>query len=232
MKTEQGKPPRRGVVIVAGGSGRRMGGPLPKQFMELNGKPVILHTLERFLEYDPGMAVVVVLAPGHRIHWEKIAAEGFPGIALAPGGETRYDSVKNGIRLMEPGIGLIGIHDAVRPLVSVPTLDRCYTSAERTGSGIPVIEVDETIRIMKDGGHSEHMDRSLLRRVQTPQVFMGEQIREAYRLPYHPAFTDDASVYESMYGEVSLVAGNPENIKITTPADLMLASLLMGLAPG
>ena len=218
-------------MIVAGGTGRRMGGPVPKQFMELNGKPVILHTLERFLEFDPDMAVVVVLAPGHRSYWEKAAAGGFPDIALATGGETRYDSVKNGIGMMESGTGLIGIHDAVRPLVSVPTLERCYASAGRTGSGIPVVEVDETIRIMKDRDHSEHMDRSLLRRVQTPQVFKGEQIRNAYRLPFHPAFTDDASVYESMYGEVSLVEGNPENIKITTPVDLMLASLLMGLPP-
>jgi 2-C-methyl-D-erythritol 4-phosphate cytidylyltransferase len=228
MKTKRGKEVQQGVVLVAGGTGRRMGSGIPKQYRDIAGKPVILHTLERFLDFDPDMAVVVVLAPGHGEYWEKIAPFAGDGVVLAAGGETRYDSVKNGLQQMDPAVEVIGIHDAVRPLVSRETLVRCYASAAAKGSGIPVIGMDETVRIMKEGGHSTHLDRSLLRRVQTPQVFRGERIRKAYGLPFHPAFTDDASVYEALYGEVKLVAGNPENIKITTPADLMLAAQLLG----
>ena len=218
---------RRGVVVVAGGTGRRMGSGIPKQYREMAGKPVILHTLERFLAFDPEITIVLVLAAGHGQYWEKITGVAAEGVVLAAGGETRYDSVKNGLSQMDPDVELIGIHDAVRPLVSQETLERCYTAAMESGSGIPVIGMDETVRIVKQGGHSEHLDRSLLRRVQTPQVFRGERIRKAYRLPFHPAFTDDASVYEALYGEVKLVEGNPENIKITTPADLLLAALLL-----
>ena len=222
---------RLGVVIVAGGTGIRMGEGIPKQYRDVAGKAVILHTLERFLEFDPGISIVVVLAPGHSAYWEKIAMSLSKGITLASGGRTRYDSVKNGLHQMDPGVDIIGIHDAVRPLVSMETLKRCYASASETGSAIPVTEMDETVRILKTGGHSEHLDRSLLRRVQTPQVFRGELIRKAYLLPFHASFTDDASVYESHYGEVHLVEGNPENIKITTPADLLLAGLLLERLP-
>ncbi|MGW8314021.1 MAG: 2-C-methyl-D-erythritol 4-phosphate cytidylyltransferase [Bacteroidales bacterium] len=227
MKADQEHEMRLGVVIVAGGTGIRMGEGIPKQYRDVAGKAVILHTLERFLKFDPEISIVVVLAPGHREYWENIAGSFYKGIALTNGGGTRYDSVKNGLQRMDPGVEIIGIHDAVRPLVSMGTLDRCYTSASLNGSAIPVTEMDETVRILKTGGHSEHLDRSLLRRVQTPQVFRGELIRKAYQLPFHPSFTDDASVYESLYGEVHLVEGNPENIKITTPADLKLAGLLL-----
>lgn len=231
MKADRKEEIRRGVVIVAGGTGRRMGAGVPKQYREVAGKTLILHTLERFLSFDPGMSVVVVLAPGHRAYWEQIAGSVTEGIALATGGENRYDSVKNGLQQMDPGVEVIGIHDAVRPLVSEGTLDRCYAAAAKNGSGIPVIEMDETVRILKPEGHSEHLDRSQLRRVQTPQVFRGGLIREAYRSPFRSSFTDDASVYESLYGEVQLVEGNPENIKITTPADLILAALLLESLP-
>lgn len=226
---------RQGVVIVAGGTGRRMGEGIPKQYREIAGKAVILHTLDRFLAFDPEISIVVVLAPGHMEYWDRIvatseypfAAPAAKRITLAPGGETRYGSVKSGLLKMDRGVEVIGIHDAVRPLVSQATLERCYGSAAESGSGIPVIEMDETVRILKPEGHSEHMDRSMLRRVQTPQVFRAEMIREAYRLPFHASFTDDASVYEALYGEVQLVNGNAENIKITTPADLILAGQLL-----
>lgn len=228
MKTNEGKGLRQGVIIVAGGAGRRMGSGIPKQYREMAGKAVILYTLERFRIFDPAISIIVVLASGHRNYWEKAVGSAVGGVTIAPGGSTRYDSVKNGLLRMDTGVELIGIHDAVRPLVSQGTLERCYVSAAGKGSGIPVIEMDDTVRIQKAEGHSEHLDRSLLRRVQTPQVFRAELIRKAYQQPFQPAFTDDASVYESLYGEVSLVKGNPENIKITTPADLMLAGLLIG----
>jgi 2-C-methyl-D-erythritol 4-phosphate cytidylyltransferase len=219
---------KQGVVIVAGGTGSRMGTDVPKQYLALDGKPVILHTLERFFTFDPGIRIVVVVAEGHQTFWEERigAPPGWEDITLKTGGPTRYDSVKSGLSGMHQ-VDLIGIHDAVRPLVSQQTIERCYQSAARYGSGIPVIEMEETVRWMKEGGHSEHMDRSRLRRVQTPQVFRADLIREAYNRPFASSFTDDASVYESLHGEVHLVAGNPENIKITTSIDLMLASLLI-----
>jgi 2-C-methyl-D-erythritol 4-phosphate cytidylyltransferase len=219
---------KHGVVVVAGGSGTRMRNRVPKQFLDLSGKPVLVHSLLRFLEFDPGITVVVVLAASHHKYWEQIVTSGAlpPGIRLAEGGVTRFESVQNGIKMLKD-VDLIGIHDAVRPLVSVKTLERCYESAGTTGSGIPVIGMEDTVRILRENGRSEHLERSLLRRIQTPQVFHAGRIREAYNQPFHPAFTDDASVYESLYGDVCLVPGNSENIKITTATDLMLASMII-----
>ena len=219
---------KRGVVIVAAGTGSRMGGEIPKQFMNLAGKPVLAHTIQRFLTFDPDVYMVVVLAESHRDYWEALK-KSIPlpgGITVVPGGETRFESVRNGLGPLK-GMDLIAIHDAVRPLVSLQTLKKCFDSARQTGSAIPVTELEDTIRIIDQEGHSKHVDRTLLKRVQTPQVFRAKEIRKAYKQPFNPAFTDDASVYESCFGEVSLVPGNPENIKITTPTDLKLASLLV-----
>ena len=229
MNLTDSKKIKCGVVIVAGGSGSRMGGEIPKQFLELSGKPVLVHSLMRFLEFDPGITVVVVLASSHRKYWEKIDTSGVlpQGIRLAEGGSTRFESVQNGLKMLKD-VDLIGIHDAVRPLVSIETLERCYEAARTTGSGIPVTGMEDTVRIIRGNGHSEHLDRSLLRRIQTPQVFHAGKIQDAYNQSFHPSFTDDASVYESLYGEVSLVSGNEENIKITTATDLMLASVIIG----
>ena len=224
---------KRGVVVVAGGSGSRMGGDLPKQFKRLAGKPVLVHTLERFLDFDPEISLVVVLSPSHQPYWEEVleSTSLLREIQVAPGGRTRFDSVKNGISRMKE-VDIIGIHDAVRPLVSLQTLEKCYHSASLTGSAIPVTAIEDTIRIVDGEGHSKHLDRDMLRRVQTPQVFRAKEIRHAYDQPYDPSFTDDASVYERCFGEVTLVDGNPENIKITTPIDLQLASLLINLQLG
>jgi 2-C-methyl-D-erythritol 4-phosphate cytidylyltransferase len=219
---------KKAVIIVAAGTGSRMGSKLPKQYLELGDTPVIIHTLEKFLAFDPEITPIVVLGHNHQEHWDRVAAsyEVARGIMLAPGGRTRYDSVKNGLEQLE-GEVLVGIHDAVRPLVSQDTLARCYDSAEKYGSGIPVVEMIESVRLLEDSGKSRHMDRSSLRIVQTPQVFRSKQIIEAYQAPYTPAFTDDASVYETSFSAVSLVEGNRENIKITTPQDLQLAHYLM-----
>ena len=216
------------VVVVAGGSGRRMGGDIPKQYIDLGGKPLIVHTLDKFYGYDPGMKVVLVLAGSHRKFWDVISItyERGEDIVVAEGGETRYDSVNNGLGYIGDGM-VVGIHDAVRPLVSQDTIERCYSAAEKSGSGIPVIEMDESVRMVAGPGRSENLERSRLRRVQTPQVFRSEQIKEAYNQDCDPAFTDDASVYESLFGQVTLVEGNRENIKITNPTDLKLASLIL-----
>jgi 2-C-methyl-D-erythritol 4-phosphate cytidylyltransferase len=218
----------RAVIIVAAGSGSRMGGDLPKQYLKLREKPLIIHTLERFQNFDPEMKVVVVLALAHRELWEDIAKsyEIAGGLTIVMGGAKRYDSVNNGLSRVDKA-SLVGIHDAVRPLVSQDTLARCYDAALRKGSGIPVIEMDESVRVLDKEGGSVPMDRSGLRRVQTPQVFRSERIKKAYQQPYKNTFTDDASVYETVYGAPSLVDGNRENIKITTPTDMKLAGLLI-----
>lgn len=219
---------KKAVIVVAAGSGSRMGGELPKQYLRLEGKPVIVHTLERFRLFDPEIKMVVVLAPAHKELWGELSAEYdiCNGLTMAEGGPTRYDSVKNGLKYIGEET-LIGIHDAVRPLVSQETLIASYKAAQSEGSGIPVIEMEESVRRLDKEGGSTHMDRSSLKRVQTPQVFRTDRILKAYKQDYDPAFTDDASVYESLYGSVALVEGNRENIKITTPTDMLLASLLI-----
>jgi 2-C-methyl-D-erythritol 4-phosphate cytidylyltransferase len=219
---------RRAAVIVAGGLGIRMGGEVPKQYMELAEKPVIVHTLEKFLQFDPHMELVVVMANSHREYWDAISEkyELLSGITVTIGGVSRYDSVKNGLNHVAEGM-VVGIHDAVRPLVSQGTLERSYSAAVRWGSGVPVIELDDSVRRVDTPEGSTRVDRTKLRRVQTPQVFQSALIKQAYNQHTDPAFTDDASVYESQFGEVKLVEGNRENIKITTPADLKLAMALI-----
>lgn len=217
---------KRAVVIVAGGTGRRMGGEIPKQYLKLEGKPIIIHTLEQFKRFDPDMDVVLVLAQEHRKFWETMASahSDMSRIKLATGGVSRFHSVRNGIQEIKDDV-VVGIHDAVRPFVSMETLERCYSTAHKTGSAIPVIDMDESVRMIKGDQSSVHMDRSALKRVQTPQVFRAEMIREAYNHTENHTFTDDASVFESYFGKVTLVEGNRQNIKITTPTDMLLASL-------
>lgn len=221
----------RAVIIVAAGSGSRMGGDLPKQYLLLLGKPVIIHTLEIFYHFDPALKVVLVLAAAHHKIWEQISSsyDTAKRVTLVNGGSTRYKSVQNGLEHIDEGI-IVGIQDAVRPLVDLGTLTRAYDAAEQKGSGVPVIEMDESVRMLDNQGGSVHMDRSRLRKVQTPQVFRSEDIIHAYQQAFQSGFTDDASVYESVFGPVNLVEGNRENIKITSPTDLKLASLLMGSA--
>lgn len=215
------------LIVVAGGSGRRMGGVVPKQYLDLKGKAVIIHTLERFYLFDPGILIVVVLAAHHKKFWNEIAASSEVAMAsqVVTGGENRYDSVWNGLQQIPDGC-LVGIHDAVRPLVSLETIKNSYAAAAETGSGIPVVDVDESIRIISPDG-SENLERSLLRKVQTPQVFRSGEIRAAYEKGFAPSVTDDASVYEAFFGKLTLVRGNPENIKITNSSDLKLASLII-----
>jgi len=219
---------KRAVVIVAGGSGIRMGGDLPKQYMELAGKPLIVHALEKFRLFDAHMKVVVVMSPAHLKHWDAIQDKYKldSGISVAHGGTSRYDSVKKGLVQVADGM-VVGIHDAVRPMVSQGTLERTYSSAIRWGSGIPVIDLDDSLRMIDAKGGSTPVDRTQMRRVQTPQVFQSTLIKKAYQRFTDPEFTDDASVYESEFGKLTLVEGNRENIKITTPADLLMAEALI-----
>ena len=155
-----------------------MGGEIPKQYLKLEGKPIIIYTLEQFKRFDPDMDVVLVLAQKHRKLWETMAIthSDISRIKLATGGVTRFHSVRNGIQEIENDV-VVGIHDAVRPFVSMETMERCYSTAYKTGSAIPVIDMDESVRMIKSDQSSVHMDRSALKRVQTPQVFRAEMIR-------------------------------------------------------
>lgn len=218
----------KAVVIVAGGKGLRMGGDIPKQFLPVGGKPVLMRTIERFLEYDETMQVVLVLPRDHQEYWHKLTGQYHftKPYTLADGGETRFHSVKNGLEKVAASALLIGVHDGVRPFVSVETISACFCEAEKSGAVVPVTEVVETVRQLVGQQGSKTVSRSEYRLVQTPQVFDARLLRNAYSQPYTDFFTDDASVVETFGHEVTLVAGNRENIKITTPFDLVIAEAL------
>jgi len=217
----------RSVVIVAGGTGSRMKSETPKQFLDLAGKPVILWTIEKFLTFDPSIKVILVLPESHLIVWDGLKKKHAHAedVIITTGGSTRFQSVKKGLENVYPD-GIVGIHDAVRPLVSQDTLVRCYTEAEKTGSAVPVIDSEDSLRTVIGLG-SNILDRASVRRVQTPQVFQADKLITAYDNCLEKAYTDDASVYESYYGQVNLVEGNIENIKITYPTDMKVAEALL-----
>ena len=216
------------VIIVAGGKGLRMGGDIPKQFLPVGDKPILMRTIERFLQYDKEMQVVLVLPESQQDYWQTLCSEynfSLPYV-LANGGETRFHSVKNGLAKVSPDATLIGVHDGVRPFVSIDTIRACYDEAVRSEAVVPVIDVVETVRHILIGNESETVSRNDYKLVQTPQVFSASLLRAAYSQPYIDFFTDDASVVERFGHPVTLVQGNRENIKITTPFDLKVAEAL------
>ena len=214
------------IIIVAGGKGLRMGGDIPKQFLPVCGKPVLMRTLEAFHAYDASMRLILVLPVSQQAYWKQLCEEYQFELAheIANGGETRFHSVKNGLALVEEE-GLVGVHDGVRPFVSQEVINRCYEEAASLKAVIPVIGVVETVRHLTEEG-SETVPRDQYKLVQTPQVFEVTLLRRAYQQEYTDLFTDDASVVEALGEKVYLVEGNRENIKLTTPFDLKLAELL------
>ena len=214
------------VIIVAGGKGLRMGTNIPKQFLELKGKAIILHTLEKFKEALPLAELLLVLPKAEIPRWKKIAAgTEFENVQLAIGGNTRFESVKAGLRLIASN-GIVGVHDAVRPFVSTPTIQRVFNAAKESRAAIPVIELKDSIRKI-DFDDSKAVDRSNFRIVQTPQCFTVTVLKEAYQQPFNKSFTDDASVVEANGIKISLVEGNHANIKITTVEDLKIGEALL-----
>ncbi|HEY0030738.1 MAG TPA: 2-C-methyl-D-erythritol 4-phosphate cytidylyltransferase [Bacteroidia bacterium] len=215
------------VIIVAGGSGSRMNNAIPKQFIELKGKPVLMHTIEKFAATLPDAFLIVVLAKELNEQWKTLCDKHQFNIKhqLADGGETRYHSVKNGLELV-PAHACVGIHDAARPLVSNETILKTFEEAERRGNASPAIPVNDSIRFLK-GKESCALDRTQYAIVQTPQCFHADLIKQAFLKAYKPEFTDDATVLESFGEKINLVEGNRENIKITTPYDLIIAEALM-----
>lgn len=209
------------VIIVAGGKGLRMGGNIPKQFIVVDGKPILMHTIERFHNFDSTIQLVVVLPKDQHDYWNGLCQQyGFDiSITIADGGKERFHSVKNGLACVHPRCSLIGVHDGVRPYVATEVIQRCYEAAAANGAAIPVVDVFETLRhITPDGSHT--VPRQDYKLVQTPQVFQADLLRRAYEQPFTPSFTDDASVVEALGHTITLVEGNRENIKITTKEDL------------
>ena len=216
------------VLIVAGGKGLRMGSDLPKQFLPIGGKPVLMHTIEAFHHFDRTMKIILVLPQEQQTYWQELCAQHSFVIehTVVDGGETRFHSVKNGLACVNSG--LVGVHDGVRPFVSPEVIKRCYELAAIKKAVIPVIDVVETVRHITETG-SETVSRNDYKLVQTPQVFDAELLKQAYAQEYTPFFTDDASVVEAMGIPVCLVEGNRENIKITTPFDLKISSALVNV---
>lgn len=215
------------VIIVAGGSGLRMGTDLPKQFLELYGKPILMHTLQRFFDFDPQSDIILVLPEAQQQLWQALCIKYSFTLAhrVVSGGQTRFHSVQNGLKLVNED-SLVMIHDGVRPLVSEHTLNRCCQMALEKGNAIPVLPVNESLRMIK-GQENVAVDRSLYFSVQTPQTFLSGQILKSFEQPYDPSFTDDASVAERAGYTIHLVEGNTENIKITTPTDLVIAEAFL-----
>lgn len=219
----------RYAIIVAGGTGSRMKGDIPKQFMKLNDKPVILYSIEAFFAFDPYIHSILVIHPDYMTMWEKMVTEfkiSVPFLVVT-GGKTRYDSVKNGLKLIA-GDGLVAVHDAARPVINADFIGRLFSHASAYGSAIPVIPLYDTIRVI-DGDTSHQQDRTFLRAVQTPQVFNVSELQRAYTQPYQKNFTDDGSVLEAAGFPLHLTEGRPGNIKITHLQDIALAEVLMKL---
>lgn len=220
---------KRYAIIVAGGSGKRFGSELPKQFLPLNGKAVLMHTIEKFNR--AGASIIVVLPADHQETWMAMCKDSNFAVShiIANGGKSRFESVKNGIAAIENLIDddLVAVHDGVRPLVSEELINRCYDTAQATGSAIPVVNPIDSIRQVQDDGSSCQLLRSSLRAVQTPQTFRAEWLRGAYDVEESPLFTDDASVVENAGHQVSLVEGEVTNLKITTPIDMTIATQLI-----
>lgn len=218
---------KKHVIIVAGGKGLRMGGDIPKQFLPIGGKPVLMRTIEAFHTYDSSIHIILVLPVSQQAYWKELCDTYHFALPheVADGGESRFHSVKNGLARVS-GEGLVGVHDGVRPFVSKEVIADCYAGAERKKAVIPVVGIVETVRHLVEGG-SETVPRDTYKLVQTPQVFDASLLRKAYNQPYTDAFTDDASVVEAMGEEVCLVEGNRENIKLTTPFDLKIAEVLI-----
>lgn len=214
-------------IIVAGGNGTRMKSAIPKQFIELLGKPVLMHTIEKFVAAIPDINIILVLSAAYKMQWKSLCnAYNFKTpYQLAEGGETRFHSVKNGLALVCEN-SIVGIHDAARPLVSVKTILSAYETAEKTGNASPAVSINESMREMSNKGNKA-VDRNNYFIVQTPQCFQSKLIKKAFLQEYNSSFTDDASVLESVGEKINLVEGNRENIKITTPQDLIIAEALM-----
>ena len=214
------------IIIVAGGKGLRMGSDIPKQFLPIGGKPVLMRTIERFREYSAELQIILVLPKAQQDYWRQLCDEYYfnENYELTDGGETRFHSVQHGLSLIpDDAEGVVGVHDGVRPFPSLDVIRRCYETAREKKAVIPVTPVVETLR-HKEKGNVYRADYCL---VQTPQTFDIQLLKAANRQPYRETFTDDASVVEAFGFDITPVDGNRENIKITTPFDICIAEAIL-----
>ena len=220
------------AIIVAGGKGLRMGGEIPKQFIPVAGKPILMHTLEKFQRFGEsltgtgGLEIILVLPKEQQEYWAELCTKYSFKVShtVVNGGETRFHSVQNGLKAIPDDVdGVVGIHDGVRPFVSLDVIKRCYEEARVKKAVIPVMPVTDTLRDVTQG---KNVYRENYKIVQTPQTFDIRLLKAANQQPYSEAFTDDASVVEAIGQEVTMVEGNRENIKITTPFDLKIADVI------
>ncbi len=214
-------------IIVAGGKGLRMGSDIPKQFLLLNGKPILIRTLEAFLSYDPFIEIILALPADHFPYWKELCGKyNFKyAMKLVEGGKTRYHSVKNALQTIK-GDGIVAVHDGVRPLITSGFIDNCYKEAEKYKTAIPCIPVTESIREITEKSNHQ-VDRSKFVLIQTPQVFKVQLLKEAFLQPYRKEFTDEANLVEKVGIPVHLTTGIPENIKITNRIDLLFAEAFL-----
>lgn len=215
------------TIIVAGGSGKRLGGPVPKQFQVVKGRPLLMWTIEAFHRFDPAMPIIVVLPREHFDIWKALCLghRFFIKHEVVAGGEQRWHSVKAGLDKVEHD-GLVAVHDGVRPLVSTELIGRCFAAADEQAAAIPVLPVVPSIRETTAEG-SRALDRSRLLAVQTPQCFHADLLRKAFEQPYDSSFTDEATLVERMGVKVALEEGEEKNIKVTTAMDLRVVEALL-----
>lgn len=221
--------PKSSVIIVAGGSGTRMQAVVPKQFLLLNGKPVLMYTIEAFYNSSYRPQIILVLHPNFHTYWQELCQEHQFTIPhqLVDGGETRFHSVQKGLELVDND-SLVAVHDAVRPLTSTAIIDTAYNEANNYGNAVVAVKSRDSVRSVRNG-HSESLLRDEIYLVQTPQTFHSGLLKKAYMQPFSDAFTDDASVVEKNGVAIHLTEGDYQNIKITYPEDIAIAELLLGI---
>jgi 2-C-methyl-D-erythritol 4-phosphate cytidylyltransferase len=214
------------AIIVAGGSGMRMQSALPKQFIRIAGKPILMHTLQKFYDFSESVKIILVLPKYQLLRWDELCKEYNFSLAytLTHGGNSRFESVRNGLQLISAEEdSLVAIHDGVRPLVPVEVIAESYETARHKGCAVACISVKDSVREINDTGINQAIDRRKLRLIQTPQTFRSQIIKHSFEIAPHQEFTDDASVAEAAGFQVHLFEGSYQNIKITTPEDLWIA---------
>lgn len=217
------------AIIVAGGSGTRMGAPISKQYLEIGGKPILMHTLEVFCKTLPEIHLILVIPETDFRFWEELCQKCQFSVphSVVKGGNSRFQSVKNGLDSIANTEGLVAIHDGVRPFVDPGVIRKSFEIAEKFGSAIAVVALKDSLRKLSDNGKSFFQERQNFRLVQTPQAFLLSKIKKAFEVTELNHFTDDATVYEHQGWQVELISGNPENIKITSPEDMVYADFLI-----
>lgn len=225
--------PKKYAIIVAGGSGLRMGADIPKQFLELGGFPVLMHTIRKFYEAYPEIIIKLVLPQAQQEYWAGLCQRYNFNLAhdVVNGGASRFQSVKNGLDSIVEQSGIVAIHDGVRPFVNSRIIHECFEVAATTGNATAAVPLKDSIRLLENG-YSKAVERAAYRIIQTPQTFKLELIKKAFETPELTFFTDDASVFEHAGHSINLIEGSYENIKITTPEDLILGEALLNMAKG